>query len=221
MKRVIPALFAFLPVMASAQALEGPYIGASLGYMAQEDDGTGYDQGDGAANAWTQETSPKSATLGLLGGYRWQLNDTWIVGVEADYEFRNGSDTSFLQLSGVTDTNYVLKTRNTAAASLRGHAAYLLSEDSLLFFTAGLAAANVERTSYDFPNTDSEKHSAWQTGWTAGLGLEHAYSQNTSARVEYRYADYGTKKVSVDMWNEYYKQDLTEHAIKISVLRRF
>ena len=34
-------------------------------------------------------------------------------------------------------------------------------------------------------------YSSTLTGWTAGAGMEHAFGQHFSARIEYRYTDYG------------------------------
>ena len=38
-----------------------------------------------------------------------------------------------------------------------------------------------------------------------------------SAGVEYRYSDYGSEDVDANMWGEYYKQELTEESLRVSV----
>ncbi|MGX9117301.1 outer membrane protein [Mesorhizobium sp. BHbsci] len=37
----------------------------------------------------------------------------------------------------------------------------------------------------------SDTLSDTETGWTAGAGAEYAFTDNLTARVEYRYADFG------------------------------
>jgi opacity protein-like surface antigen len=39
------------------------------------------------------------------------------------------------------------------------------------------------------------RESEIRTGWTAGIGLEYAFSKNLSARIEYDYYDFGSKNV--------------------------
>ncbi len=71
-------------------------------------------------------------------------------------------------------------------ATLRARAGFAL-DNTLLYVTGGLAAVDMEfgAVMVQPPQSDSQ----WVYGWTAGGGLEHAFTQNFSGRIEYLYVD--------------------------------
>jgi len=115
---------------------------------------------------------------GLVGGYGWatpgngwegggyigyniQTNTHLVVGVEGD-----------LLAAGKTDNNW--------DATLRGRVGYAFNR-VLLYGTGGVA----------FGGLQNGGASSTNTGWTAGVGVEAAVTQNVTARVEYRHTDLG------------------------------
>ncbi|MFA7293663.1 MAG: outer membrane beta-barrel protein [Rhodocyclaceae bacterium] len=225
MKKRIIALVALLallaPLASIAEPFTGPYVGAYAGYGSAEDKGKGYWQSNGAVDGWTHKPEPKGAIFGLMGGYNWKLGNGLVVGVEADLEGRgNNSDRVSQKDDGVTDPEFQVATKIQSAASLRGRLGYILGNRTLVFATAGYAAASVKRSWYDMP-AEKESHTSIQGGWTAGLGADYAFSERLSARFEVRHTDYGTKKVDANLWGERYKQTLTEDSIRIGLNYQF
>ena len=223
MKRFAILAACLIPATAAIAAgpFDGPYLGAYAGYGWAEDKGTGRWQNTGAANGWTHKPEPKGGLFGLAAGYNWQLANDLVLGIEADIEGRSGYDDKVSQKqNGVTFTRFKAESRIQSTASLRGRIGYLVSKQALLYATAGYAHAQVKRTWHDLPN-DKESHSNAQGGWTAGLGLDYALSEQLSARLEYRHTDYGTQKLKADLWGETYKQDLSEDTVRIGVNYRF
>lgn len=109
-------------------------------------------------------------------GYLYQTGPA-VLGVEGDVE-------------GTTIKNSGLR------ASLRGRLG--LAADRALFYVTGggaLANQNYELWSPFAPGFTSSA-SAVKLGWTAGAGVEYAFAPNWSARVEYRYSDFGKLNVS-------------------------
>lgn len=115
---------------------------------------------------------------GLVGGYGWatpgngwegggyigyniQTNTHLVVGVEGD-----------LLAAGKTDNNW--------DATLRGRVGYAFNR-VLLYGTGGVAFGGLQNLGASSTNT----------GWTAGVGVEAAVTQNVTARVEYRHTDLG------------------------------
>ena len=217
MKKVAAALVALIPTAVMASDISGLYYGISTGYATLEDKSVGFNDGEG----WTATTDPSGITLSLFSGYNWILNDKFTIGVEASYDFRHANDTAYYFDEGTIDTDYPIRTTNIATASLRTRLGYSISESTHAFLAAGLAAAKVKRVFFDYSDDDIERQTDWQLGWTAGLGLEHAYSQNISARLEYNYADYQSHKLNVAMWDEEYKQNLTESSLKVGLVYKF
>jgi len=71
-------------------------------------------------------------------------------------------------------------------------------DNFLIYATGGVAFGNVD-TNFDCPSgcvdaaTARYKISGTRVGWTAGAGAEYAFTDNLSARLEYRYTDLGEK----------------------------
>lgn len=213
-----------LPAIAfAAGPFDGPYAGIYTGHFTAEDKGVGHDRSTGAINGWTHKPEPKGFQFGLVGGYNRALDNGIVLGLEADIEGRNkNSDRDFQKHNGVTDTDFTVSSKISSAASLRARLGYQLGTQTLLYATAGYAAASVTRTMRtQFSPFNKESHSAIQGGWTAGFGLDYALSGGLSARLEYRHTDYGNKKVAANLWGEFYKQELREDAVRIGINYQF
>ena len=71
--------------------------------------------------------------------------------------------------------------------SLRGRIGYAF-DPVLVYATGGLAVARVNANI-----SNGGSYSDTYAGWTVGAGIEAAVTEALSAKVEYTYADYGTK----------------------------
>jgi len=212
-----------IPAAALAGPFDGPYAGAYAGHGWAEDKGVARSQITGAVNGWTQKTKPDGAQYGILGGYNWRLGGNYLIGLEADFEGRSGNDDRANQKrNGVSDPEFNATTKIKTSASLRGRLGYLVGERTLVYATAGYAAASVSRIWRDLGAPPAkESHSIVQGGWTAGLGLDYALSDRLSARAEVRHTDYGKDKISANLWNESYTQRLTEDALRVGLSYHF
>lgn len=223
MKRALLLTALLIPLPTLAQGFEGAYAGLYTGYAWAKDEGTSYAQGFDVKTGWTQETNPKSVQYGALAGYNWTLKDRWLVGVEADYDGRGGeNDSSNQELNGTSSPFYSGTSGISSSGSLRARAGYMPSNDLLLFVTGGYAYAKVKREWETVPTNTSESNKNGQSGWTAGVGAEYLLNDSFSARLEYRYADFGTQKdLPVDMWNEQFNQRLTEQSVRMGAAYHF
>jgi outer membrane immunogenic protein len=112
---------------------------------------------------------------GLLAGWNYQM-DSFVFGIEGDWAF--GGTVATNDEPGVdTDISF------NNIATLRARAG-LAFDNTLVYFTGGLAAVDME---YGAMMSTAQSDSAWVYGWTAGGGLEHAFSDNFSGRIEYLY----------------------------------
>ena len=202
-----PALAADLPrrsaAVAPAPAYAAPiftwsgfYVGAQVGY------GWGKDKATYGATAVS--TSPDGILGGVHAGYNWQ-SGAFVYGVEADLEYANQKDKAVV---GVNSYNSKIGT----SGSLRLRAGYAFDR-TLLYVTGGLAGADISHANL----TGAVKNSGAEYGWTLGAGLEHALTQNWSARAEYRYSDFGKSKWAAGV----NKADTTDHTVRIGLSYRF
>lgn len=121
----------------------------------------------------------KGGLIGFQSGYNWMLSRNWLVGVEADSSWasikdRVGANTAEIDAMG------------TVRARL-GYA----TDRTLLYVTGGLAWAHTDER-YD-PLANNSFNDMFHLGWTAGVGVEYAFAPRWSAKLEYLYADYGSR----------------------------
>ena len=215
---------------------------------------TGFYVGAQVGAAWTKDkVTDSDRPTGLLIGNGNLDNSSIVGGLHAGYNMQSGSIVygleADLELSGLSKTSSALFAGNGALiggvysysqkidwqGSVRGRLGYAAGP-ALFYVTGGLAFANVKNgysNPINFANTvaavgaGSYSFSSTRTGWTLGAGLEYALNNNWSARVEYRYTDFGsftnsTGAVPVTMWsNENIKHKLQEHAVRVGVTYRF
>lgn len=110
--------------------------------------------------------------VGGYAGANWQWGN-FVVGAEADalYPFRDGTAGGLTAEQGLN-------------GSLRGRAGIALDR-FLVYGTGGVAATDLELSNAAGSDDDV------LLGWTAGAGVEGMLSDNITARIEYRYTDYG------------------------------
>lgn len=166
-----------VPAMVPVYNWTGFYLGGNVGYAWRSTDITG----NFAGASWG--VTNDRFMLGGQMGYNWQVGH-FVFGVEGDFDWANGTKTTPVvvtgigNLQGVVDGNWVA----TLAARL-GYAVdrwliytklgggWTRTETSLRSATLGVLATNDKTNS----------------GWLVGLGLEYAFAQNWTAKIEYNY----------------------------------
>jgi high affinity Mn2+ porin len=185
------------PTLKTVYDWTGFYVGGHFGYAGGN---LGSD-----ANSLPLEgvLLPQSAT-GLIGGfqvgYNRQLANRIMLGIEADASFTSPPDQAALGRLPPTNFNTALDYIGT----VRGRIGYAFGQ-WMPYLTGGLAWGHTRA----FINDGSGAIVGhYQTGWTAGLGVEFAVSGNWTAKLEYDYVDlsgqvydlsgFGLSNVNVD-----------------------
>ncbi len=151
----------------------GLYLGINAGY------GFGRSSwADNTTGASTGTFNVNGATVGGTLGYNVQLQSL-VFGLETDFNWS--------AMKGSTNTNCGANctTSNTWLGTARGRVGYAFDR-FLPYLTAGLAYGNVK-----ISNDLGGAASTTRVGWAAGGGLEYAFLNNWSAKLEYLYADLG------------------------------
>jgi outer membrane immunogenic protein len=203
---VVPAFSADLPVRMPVKApiaapvphfsWTGCYVGAHVG--------GGWGQKDFTDEFFTTDffgqvpSSPTANTSGWLAGGQvgcdYQFATTWVVGVEGAGSWANIRGSSDPFFSGKAVFNAQTKWIATATGRL-GYA----SDRWLIYAKGGAAWAG---DNYQVPGTFAGvpfnySGSETRSGWTIGAGVEWAFWQNWSAKVEYAYYDFGTRSLNL------------------------
>ncbi len=142
----------------------GPYAGlqAAYGFSGTTTPATGDIDTDGFVG-------------GVFGGYNWQ-SGMFVFGGEADIGYGN-----------IKGSNGLTETQSGFEGSLRARMGVAVTDDILVYGTAGGAAQRLEAT--DFAGNDSQT----MVGWTAGGGVDVKVTEQVFGRVEYRYTDFGSQ----------------------------
>ena len=212
------AFAADLPVKAPPPSVPpswtGFFVGVSLGARVANNDWRSSDVAPSLLSVLPViQLGPLSGAIdsaaprvGGYAGYNWQFAPAWVAGFEADFGWANNRSTAnpapgLNTMQGATVVTN-LPTANVSEnwdGSVRGRLGMLITPDTLLYGTAGLALQSV-RLSASCTNTGvafctlnrDEAVSRTMTGWTVGGGLEHRFWGNWFSRIEYRFADFGT-----------------------------
>ena len=133
-------------------------------------------------------------------GYNHQV-DRWLFGVEADANYfgirhsRTVAAPFPIGISSFTTTNAV---STDWLFTLRPRIGYAV--DRTLFYATGGLALTELKYNASFADGASQAEAAGFTktkaGWVAGLGMEHAFGNNWSAKVEYLFSDFGKQSVT-------------------------
>lgn len=146
----------------SAFSWTGPYVGLQGGY--------GWGKGTIDDNAVTT----KGWQGGAYGGYNFQFQNNVVLGIEGD-----------VNMSGEKGTNAGETVSNPWNGSVRARVGYA-ADRFLVYGTGGVAFGSIKATD------GSVTEETTKAGWSAGLGVETAVTDNVTARLEYRHTNLGT-----------------------------
>ena len=197
----------------------------------------------GGANAAAHDTEYQIVRgAAVLNGYTWDGNDTGLIGglyagvnlpstsnivygIEGDINFANVGDREFLKYNNVTDPTYIDEWKSSFQGSLRARAG-ITAGDALLYVTGGLAVGQntFDIYAYNSP-TVHDSFAKTMVGWTAGAGVDYAVSEDWTARIEYRYTDFGqvTLVANVLGYSGGYEDrfDVVQQSVMLGISRKF
>jgi len=159
---------------ATAEPFNGPYVGVQGGW-SQNDLGIPSTP-QGILNV---DRSADAASGGVYTGYDVKVSPNVVLGAEAGLQV--GADDS------ITRDNVTVDPKRSI--DLTARAGYLVNDDTLLYARGGYTNTRVRTSVEDAAGIRSA--TANRDGWLVGGGVEHALSDNVSARAEYRYSDLG------------------------------
>jgi outer membrane immunogenic protein len=157
----------------------GFYIGVNAGYGFGKSQWT-----DTVTQVSTEKFDVNGPLVGGTLGYNLQFG-TWVFGLEGDLAWSNikGSATTNCPGAGTCETS------NNWLGTARGRIGYAFDR-FMPYFTAGAAFGDIKGT-FSLLGIQTSRTET-KVGWTAGAGLEYAFVDRWSAKIEYLYVDLGT-----------------------------
>ena len=166
--------------------------------------------------------------VGLQAGYAWDrvsVDNTFaVIGNVKRDGFVGGAHVGYLYQTGPAvfglegDVEGTTIKSSGLRASLRGRLG-LAMDRTLLYVTGGGALANQNYDVFSPFTGFTTNTSVTKLGWTVGAGVEYAFAPNWSARVEYRYSDFG--KVNVANFVSPANISRRENAVRLGVSYHF
>ena len=191
-------------------SLTGFYAGLQVGYQWGDLDFSASDAPPGELDELNGKFGDQDGgTGGLYAGYNWQMNDRWLVGGEADI-------------------NYIAAGKGDSwIGSARLRAGYLVTPDTLLYGTGGLAFGEVNSDFFDLltasaPPGTFTRDDGVAFGWTIGAGVEHWFSEKVSMKLEYLYTDLGeVDSVGEPDGGDFINTDFTSNTVRAGIALHF
>lgn len=125
---------------------------------------------------------------GIQAGYNFQM-DSFVFGLEGDFS-GTSIDGSTSWAAGTRNASLDINWLATIAAR-----AGVAMDRSLFYAKGGLALADTDYRHLGGPGL--LRGNATRTGWLIGAGVEHAFDNAWSAKIEYNFMDFGTKNVAL------------------------
>lgn len=219
------------PATMVAENWTGFYLGVSVGARWAKADETTLSIGGGAPVGFSPvAASYDHATFrgGVYAGYNWQAAPYWVVGIEADFAWADG-DKSVARLPGAFAVNPGDSSTFTQKwdAGVRARVGYLIAPTALIFLTGGAAWQDVDASATCSAATCgtalAQTNNKTLSGWTIGGGLEGMLARNWLLRLEYRYADYGTTRLTyfTGLNATVISGDVTTHTALVGIAYKF
>jgi outer membrane immunogenic protein len=163
---------------AQAEVFNGGYVGVQAGF-ANRSAKVAFTI-PGIANF---DNSVKGADYGVYIGYNSKLENNLVVGVEAE------GGLSGKKLTQALGAGFSASINPRFNYALSARVGYLISENALLYVRGGFASEKL-RTEVLLNGVVQPRATSngFSSGWTAGAGVEYGFSEQLSARLEYRYA---------------------------------
>ena len=192
----------------------GGYVGIQAGHA------WGTSTYDIAVNEAFFPYDPEGWFGGVFAGYNHQFDNGLMVGIEGEINVANiDSGRTYVANWHTPSPETFADSKIKWQSSLRGRLGYGYGR-LLPYVTGGIALAGYDH-SVTLLSLRTQPFDDTYVGWTAGAGLEYALTDNLTARVEYRYADYGDR--TYPFTDPFYAHtvDLSTQGVRFGIAYRF
>ena len=169
-----------LPPLVTQFNWTGFYAGLHAGYGGVFSDTAGIHTAGGVFDGNVGSTEPKGFLGGGQLGYNYQSGNI-VYGLEGDISFtsRNSTASSTLLLTGLD----VVKAKENVFGSVRGRLGYAVDR-TLFYVTGGVGITDFKSFLSTGGGASVVSKSSTRVGFAGGAGIEYAFTNNITARIE-------------------------------------
>ena len=144
----------------------------------------------GLGDSWGGDTG--GFVGGATLGFNYQVSN-WVWGIEGDFGYLGIDGTN--PRASFLGTTPVIDTRDSWFGTARARLG-LAADRTLFFVTGGAAFADLKTRVRSISGVPLMTDTVGTTaGWTVGGGIEHAFDNRWSVKLEYLYLDFGSDQV--------------------------
>ncbi|QCI63500.1 outer membrane protein [Phreatobacter stygius] len=197
-------------ILVPAFSWTGFYAGAHIGWGSARSS-----YRDNTGTFFNSSLTSNGVFGGVQVGYNWQINQ-FVLGVEGDVSAGGLSKRTTDTTVGSLTFGDSYRTSVPFLGSLRVRAG-LAADRALFYVTGGLGVATFSDKYFDAsvgPTGTTFSSSSTRVGYTVGGGIEYAFTQNWTAKVEYLYYGFGDRS-NIFTANDRFSQNI--HTVKLGV----
>lgn len=209
--------------LSPAFSWSGFYAGLHMGYGWGTNDWNFVELVEFPGSTVTPAQNPKTngVLAGVQAGANYQIA-SWVIGMEAEWTFMRGNGSADAALTinnGIAGVTTTATSKIDWLAMFTGRFGYAFDR-TLLYAKGGVAAAEYKDDfAFLVPAVppqfvDFGTHTNTLVGWTAGAGIEHAFTPNWSVKIEYDYVDLGTTAENFSMLGATFRENI-HHKVQI------
>ncbi|HEV7257458.1 MAG TPA: outer membrane protein [Bosea sp. (in: a-proteobacteria)] len=202
------------PALPDIYSWTGIYLGVQAGYSWGQERTAFSDALGRAFNGAAFRQSSDSALGGAHAGFNLQTGSI-VLGIEGDVEALDAGET--LVAPAMTG-----RVKRDWQASVRGRVGFAMDR-FMIYATGGAAFTDFDYHLYDAAAGLSASTDRSKTGWTAGAGVNFAYTDNLILGAEYRYTDFGKVNAagSGPLLGLTVRHEPTTHTLRASLAYKF
>lgn len=219
----LPARYTPVAAFGSAPLFtwSGLYLGAQAGYTWGSDKVRLYEGAFDVTPSFSIDGTSYDVN-GFVGGVHAGYNAQFgaiVAGVEGDLEIAGVDGDRRWGVVGAYDE---AKSEVNFQGSLRARLGFAFDR-TLVYGTAGVAFASIENTYATSAGAASTvaKFDDTQWGWTLGAGAEYAFTNNLTARAEYRYTQFDSYNNNTAFGGASVQQEPDFHTLRVGVSYKF
>lgn len=213
----------------------GLYVGGHIGYAGGNSNWTanpvraGLPSVSGSLNMFQPLNDPfesGSFLMGLQAGFNTMLANRMVFGMEADVSFPAFQNLDGVSIGGLTNFNSPVLGPSTygetvlAFGTVRGRIGYAPG-DWLYYATGGFAWTYDQLTLTQLSSGTNLSPYLWRLGWTAGVGVELPIAPNWTAKGEYLWTGYPSRKADFRDLGQTISSNLTLHQLRFGLNYHF
>lgn len=188
-----------VPVAAPIFTWTGFYVGVNGGYAFDYDHRHRFTVSPPATAFNFGRRSDESFFIGAQAGYNYQFGSV-VVGLEGDIQYTDLNNNRFRTVAGVTARS---RKNTNWFGTIRPRVGFAFNR-ALIYVTGGLAfgEASYRLTAVDGAGNNFRMRSNdTRVGYVLGGGVEYAFTNNLTAKLEYQYIDLGNKSHRATVFN--------------------